>query len=117
MVMGSLLHFIGYIMKLIHRMDLELTAQGDVSRGSLEVTVSFYRPFLDGAYRVMITHMMDTGCFDAFMKSVLNQLLSPGRELQKRLFRARTPQYLISTIILILILRRGPYSFKDVQPD
>ena len=67
------------LMKLIHRLDLELTPATDEStRTGLRVTTSFYRPFLDGGYKVMIVHMMDTGCFDGFMKSVLDQLLQSG---------------------------------------
>ena len=66
-------------MKLIHRLELELThgQKLDKEQG-LTITASFYRPFLDGGYKIMITHMMDTGCFDAFMKSVMDQLLSPS---------------------------------------
>ena len=66
-------------MKLIHRVELELTAGEKAEKEALEMTVSFYRPCLDGAYQTMITHMMDTGCFDLFMKSVLDQILSPGK--------------------------------------
>ena len=66
-------------MKLIHRLDLELTPKvGPTTRTGLKITTSFYRPFLDGGYKVMIVHMMDTGCFDGFMKTVLEQLLQSG---------------------------------------
>ena len=66
-------------MKLIHRVELELT-HGQRVKADCEMTItaSFYRPFLDGGYKVMVAHMMDTGCFDGFMKSVLDQLLKPG---------------------------------------
>ena len=66
-------------MKLIHRLDLEvINGQRPDCTTGLNVKASFYRPFLDGSYKVMIIHMMDTGCFDDFMKSVLEQLLLAG---------------------------------------
>ena len=65
-------------MKLIHRIDLEVLSKGDAEGPSLIVTASWYRPFLDGGYKQMIAGMLDSGCFDGFMRSVINQLVKPG---------------------------------------
>ena len=65
-------------MKLIHRLQLELVSADNSEGKSLTVTASFYRPFLDGGYQTMIIGMMDSGCFDGFMRSIIDQLVQTG---------------------------------------
>ena len=65
-------------MKLIHRLQLELVSNKKIENTCLKVTASFYRPFLDGSYKLMIVHMMDSGCFDDFIKSVLEHVTLSG---------------------------------------
>ena len=66
-------------MKLIHRLQLEVVSKLDTTGASLHVTASFYRPFLDGGYQSMISQMMDTGCFDGFIQSVIEQIVQSGK--------------------------------------
>ena len=66
------------LMKLINRISLELFPEGPKIGTPVKVTSSWYRPFLDGGYKSMINGMMESGCFDEFMRSVINQLLKNG---------------------------------------
>lgn len=66
-------------MQLIHRLELKVVSKLDSSDAGLEVTASFYRPFLDGGYQNMIAQMMDSGCFDGFIQSVIEQLVQSGK--------------------------------------
>ena len=65
-------------MKLINRISLELFPEGQKAGVPVKVTSSWYRPFLDGGYKSMINSMMESGCFDEFMRSVISQLLKTG---------------------------------------
>jgi len=66
-------------MQLIHRLQLKVVSKLGSSDAGLDVTASFYRPFLDGGYRNMIAQMMDSGCFDGFIQSVIEQLVHSGK--------------------------------------
>ena len=65
-------------MKLIHRLQLELVSKKDSEGSQLIVTASFYRPFLDGSYKNMISQMIDSGCFDDFIASLLEHVIHSG---------------------------------------
>ena len=62
-------------------MDLELCSSTDCSgrkARTLAVSASFYRPFLDGSYQVMITEMMKSGCFDGIVERAILLAVSQG---------------------------------------
>ena len=66
-------------MKLIHRLDLEVSSKEDVQATAVKVTASWYRPFLDSGYQAMVVNMIDSGCFDGFMRSILEQIIRAGK--------------------------------------
>ena len=68
-------------MKLIHRLELEVSSKEDVHATAVKVTASWYRPFLDSGYQAMIAKMIDSGCFDGFMRSIIDQLVQPGERI------------------------------------
>lgn len=59
-------------------MQLELISSKKSEGSCLKITTSFYRPFLDGGYKSMISNMMDSGCFDDFIKAILEYITKSG---------------------------------------
>ena len=78
-------------MKLIHRISVEVCKTGSdecpplktVHKKnecpSLTVTTSFYRAHLDGAYKEMITGLMNAGCFDLLIEHTVDLVISKGK--------------------------------------
>ena len=46
----------------------------------IPASASFYRPFLDGGYKQLITSMMDAGCFDELVEKSISVTLLKGNE-------------------------------------
>ena len=69
-------------MKLINRhefeVEFEVVPRKDVVREPFSFMISFYRTDLDGSYQKMIIDMMDVGCFDDFMGSVIRFVMNDG---------------------------------------
>ena len=65
-------------MKLIDRITLELFPETKKEGEPVKVTASWYRPYLDSGYKRMITEMLQSGCFDDFMRNIISQLLRDG---------------------------------------
>ena len=65
-------------MQLINRFDVKLsTNMGDDKQ--VMVTVSFYRVYLDGAYKALVSALLDDGVFDDFVASVIRLLAGTGK--------------------------------------
>ena len=65
-------------MKLINRHEFKVVPRKDVVREPFSFMISFYRTDLDGSYQKMIIDMMDVGCFDDFMGSVIRFVMNDG---------------------------------------
>ena len=65
-------------MKLINRFDVKLsTNMGE--KTSVMVTTSFYRPYLDSAYKTLITALLNDGIFDDFVAAIIRLLAGTGK--------------------------------------
>ena len=64
-------------MKLLHRFDVKLVTSKE-SENQMTIVTSFYRPFLDGTYKEMVSALLDDGVFDDFVASIIRLLAGKG---------------------------------------
>ena len=64
-------------MKLINRFDVRLATNMEEKK-QVTVTTSFYRPYLDGAYKTLVTALLDDGIFDDFVAAIIRLLAGTG---------------------------------------
>ena len=55
-----------------------MAKEGVMDGPTLSVATSFYRPFLDGGYKSMITGLMNAGCFDDLMEHAILLIVAKG---------------------------------------
>ena len=69
-------------MKLIHRFEVKvMSGEENQKEGPSTVITSFYRGHLDGAYQAMVSEMLEYGCFDNFVCSVIRSVVVDGESI------------------------------------